>query len=116
MASQLSYWVLNVVDLEKAVAFYGDVFDWTFSEPGSAGGYHVLGSDPMGGIGPRGESGARSPNLLAFQPDDVDAAIERIRALGGTAEEPGGDASAHGRWIECTDDQGTPFALYTPAI
>jgi predicted enzyme related to lactoylglutathione lyase len=50
---------------------------------------------------------------LAFKPDDLDGAIERIRARGGSATESP-ESSGHGRWLECTDDQGTPFALYAP--
>ncbi|MEO6827440.1 MAG: VOC family protein [Microbacteriaceae bacterium] len=109
MTAQLSYWVLLVRDTDRAVDFYGPVLGWEFSEPGSAGGRHVLGSQPWGGIAAAdGETGA---SRLAFSTDDLDAAVERIRARGGTATEIAA-SSDHGRWIECTDDQGTAFALF----
>ncbi|SEB49101.1 hypothetical protein SAMN04489806_0837 [Paramicrobacterium humi] len=111
MTASVSYWVLRVADVDKAADFYREVFDWSFSEKGSGGGYHVLGSNPQGGIGPL--RSAHADNSLAFEPDDIDVAIERIRSRGGTAEEPGG-SSEHGRWVECADDQGTRFALYAP--
>lgn len=114
MTAQLSYWVLPVEDLDRAMTFFGTVLGWEFSEPGSAGGRHVLGSDPMGALGPAGGGNGRLRPSLAFQPDDLDAAVERVRELGGTAGEDPGNAG-HGRWIECVDDQGTPFALYAPA-
>jgi len=114
MTAQLSYWVLPVADTERAVAFFSAVLGWEFSEPGSMGGRHVLDSEPWGGIGPA-ESGGPSAPRLAFSPDDLDAAIARVRDLGGTATESA-EASGYGRWVECTDDQGTAFALFTAAV
>lgn len=114
MVTQLSYWVLPVADVEMAVTFFADAFGWEFSEPGSAGGRHVLGSDPQGGLAPARGAADRLRPSLAFQPNDLDAAIDRIRALGGSANESP-ESSGHGRWVECADDQGTPFALYEPS-
>lgn len=112
MTAQLSYWVLLVRDQDRAVEFFGQALGWEFSERGSAGGRHVLGSRPWGGIA--AADGVTSGSRLAFSLDDLDAAVDRVRALGGSATELAG-SSDHGRWIECTDDQGTAFALFTPA-
>lgn len=109
MAGQLTYWVLPVADPEKAMTFYGEVMGWSFSEPGSAGGRHVMESEPWGGIAGNDRV---STSTLAFGVDDIHAAVAKIRELGGTAEEPS-DAGGHGLWSECTDDQGTRFALFT---
>lgn len=114
MMAKLSYWVLRVDDVDRAKAFFEYVFGWSFSEKGSGGGYHVLDSDPHGGIGPGRAASGDAGNVLAFEVDDIDAAIHRIRLGGGTADEPGGATSAYGRWVECADDQGTRFALYSP--
>ena len=37
--------------------------------------------------------------------DDLDAALERVTALGGRIVHPGA------RWAICKDSEGTPFAL-----
>ncbi len=108
MPGQLTYWVLPVADQEKATAFFGDVMGWTWSEPGSAGGRHVMESEPWGGIA---SNDRVSTSTLAFGVDDMHAAVARIRELGGTAEDP--VDAGHGLWSECTDDQGTRFALFT---
>ena len=108
MPGQLTYWVLPVADEAKAVAFFGDVMGWTWSDPGEAGGRHVLESEPWGGIAP---SDRVSTATLAFGVADMAVAVARIRELGGTAEDP--VHSPHGLWAECTDDQGTRFALFT---
>jgi uncharacterized protein len=54
---------------------------------------------------------------LFFAVDDMDAAVERVRELGGTIEEMDveGDADAQarfGRFKLCRDDQGSYFGLH----
>jgi len=49
----------------------------------------------------------------------MDAALERVRELGGTVEEADvGDDEASvarfGRFKLCRDDQGSPFGLHQP--
>jgi predicted enzyme related to lactoylglutathione lyase len=50
---------------------------------------------------------------LSFRVDDIAAAVERVRAAGGRAGEPG--RRRFGLSAECTDDQGTTFRLWQPA-
>jgi predicted enzyme related to lactoylglutathione lyase len=45
-----------------------------------------------------------------FEVDDIEAALARIRELGGEAGEPGEIAS--GYMASCRDDQGTPFNVW----
>ena len=61
------------------------------------------------------ECGAESePGTLfiCYMVDDVDAAVIRVRDAGGDAEEPTDEP--YGRVASCTDDQGTPFAVFRP--
>ena len=58
---------------------------------------------------------------LFFRVDDIDAALARVRALGGTVEvlDIEGDTetrsrSRFGRFKLCRDDQGSPFGLHQP--
>lgn len=52
--------------------------------------------------------------------DDLDAAVARVRELGGTVEDlgDGGDseesAARFGRFKLCRDDQGSAFGLHEP--
>jgi predicted enzyme related to lactoylglutathione lyase len=50
---------------------------------------------------------------LSYRVDDIRAAVERVRAAGGLAGEPGREPS--GLTAECADDQGTTFRLWQPA-
>jgi predicted enzyme related to lactoylglutathione lyase len=51
------------------------------------------------------------PTLFCcYAVDDIDAAIDRVRIAGGSAEPPTDEP--FGRTANCVDDDGTPFALY----
>ena len=45
--------------------------------------------------------------------DDIAAAVERVRAAGGRADEP--ERKPDGLLAECADDQGATFRLWQPA-
>jgi predicted enzyme related to lactoylglutathione lyase len=50
---------------------------------------------------------------LSYRVDDIAAAVERVRAAGGHADEP--ERKPYGLLAECADDQGTTFRLWQPA-
>jgi predicted enzyme related to lactoylglutathione lyase len=50
---------------------------------------------------------------LSFRVDDIGAAVGRVRAAGGHADEP--DRKPFGLTAECLDDQGMTFRLWQPA-
>jgi uncharacterized glyoxalase superfamily protein PhnB len=49
---------------------------------------------------------------LCYRVDDVEAAVARVRAAGGTAGQIEG--KPHGLLVECADDQGAHFQLWQP--
>ena len=68
--------------------------------------------------GMHGGDAASSP-LLFFRVDDMEAALEQVRTLGGKVEDmnvEGDEASIErfGRFKLCRDDQGSPFGLHQP--
>lgn len=99
----VGYVSLWVPDQERAERFYSAVLGWDF-EPG---GHYVRGTVPSIGV-----QGGQSPATLfcCYAVDDVDAAIERVRAAGGQPGEPTDEP--WGRTANCTDNQGLPFAVY----
>lgn len=107
---QLGYFCVFLPDAERARAFYAGLFGWEF-EPGDGprGYHHAAHSAPPGGV-----LGGKEPELRAwFRVDDVRAAVARVRALGGRAEEP--QESPSGLSADCRDDQGVAFGLWQPA-
>ena len=102
--SQLGYFTLFVPDLPRATTFFSELFGWTV-EPGG----HIANIDPPGGIA--ASESLRTPTLY-FQVPDMDAAVARVEALGGSVLLRMTYAS--GDNAECTDDQGTRFDLFLP--
>ena len=114
MAGEPAFFELGVEDAQRGRAFYEGLFGWSF-EPGPSGAGFVIGTPTVpGGMHP-GDRGA-APYLF-FAVDDMDAAIERVRELGGSLEHvdvEGDDESVarFGRFQLCRDDQGSPFGLH----
>lgn len=103
MAGQLGYWSLNVADTERARRFFGAVFGWMFSPPGSQGGVHVEGS-----------SGGLHPATLGVSPcailvDDLTEAIDRVGELGGTVD--ASTVNLDFGYAEAADAVGASFGL-----
>ena len=106
MSSSVVWFELPAADTQRARDFYARLLGWTF-EPSGSDDYHMA-SEAGGAIyGAPGEKGL----LAYFGVEDIDAAVARVRALGGeagtTEEVPG-----IGRYARCADTEGNPFALY----
>jgi predicted enzyme related to lactoylglutathione lyase len=109
---QLGYFTIDTTDIDKARAFYGAVFGWTFDEASSHPNYaHVADSDPPFGF-TKVERAKDFPHLY-FRVDDVQALCERIVAQGGKAAVPSETRSGLTAVVE--DDQGVSFSLWRPA-
>ena len=116
MTGELGFFEIGVGDVERGRAFYEGLFGWKF-EPGPSGKGFVISTPNVAGGLHGGDAGA-APYVF-FQVDDVDAAVERVRELGGDVEdldvEGGEDSIAKfGRFKLCRDDQGSPFGLHQP--
>jgi predicted enzyme related to lactoylglutathione lyase len=100
----LSYLTLQVVDSARFREFYGSVLGWTFTGGRMEDGWSVVGVSPMTGMHGGNPTAAAVP---MWKVDDVAAAVERVRAAGGTATDP--ERQPYGTTAECTDDQGVRF-------
>lgn len=116
---EFSWHELMTTNYNAASEFYRAVLQWeTLSEfdMGPMGVYHLFGQkgQTYGGMFTKPDHVPR-PNWLHYiRVDDVNAAAEKVAANGGAVilaptEVPGGD-----RIAQCTDPQGTMFALHTP--
>ena len=103
------YVSFQVPDLERAQAFYGAVLGWTFAPAERPEARRVVDSVPLTGL----LGGHERGNLvLCWRVDDVAAAAETVRDLGGTATDP--VEMPYGTTSDCTDDQGMAFYLWQP--
>jgi predicted enzyme related to lactoylglutathione lyase len=115
---------IDVDDLDRAVAFYRDAMGLTPGRRLGAGWVEMLGAstpidllaNPPGsgccGEGSQGRDYRRhwTPVHLDFVVTDVDAAIERVRAGGGTLDRPIQER-AWGRMANIADPFGNGFCL-----
>ncbi len=104
-------------DLAQGFAFYNDLFGWETKEEvdiGEYGMYRIFGraGPPIGGMMARPPEMPVGAWLFYVRVDDIDEAVERVKASGGQVhngpmEVPGGD-----RVAQCRDPQGAAFALH----
>ena len=87
------FWAgLLAAELQPRTAEQGE--GWQTNEGGAAIGVHARGRGP-----------GDSFSLPYFAVADLDAAVERVVALGGSIIHPGE------RWTICRDSEGSPFGL-----
>jgi uncharacterized glyoxalase superfamily protein PhnB len=101
---------MMVRDSGQARDFYQAVLQVPFSS-GHPGAWRTENTTPPLSILPA--AGAQQPVQLSYRVDDIGAAVERVRAAGGQADQP--ERRQFGMTAACTDDQGTAFRLWQPA-
>jgi uncharacterized glyoxalase superfamily protein PhnB len=107
----VSYVTMVVADDEATKSFYGAVFGWQW-QAGSAP--HAWGPVGHGGaeFGIWGDQSQRPEVQLCYRVNDVETAVERVRAAGGQAEEI--ERRPYGLMANCVDDQDAHFQLWQP--
>ena len=97
-------------DARRAREFYQAVLQVPFSA-GHSGAWRTEETSPPLGIVPSEETAPKVQ--LSYRVDDITAAVERVRAAGGQADEP--ERKPFGLGADCVDDQGAAFRLWQPA-
>ena len=111
----IDYIELASVDLERAKAFYGEAFGWTFTDYGDSYTCFELGAVNGGITTEREAVGAGKGSLVALHTSDLDGARERVESAGGMIvvepfEFPGG------RRFQFTDPDGNEIAVWTEPV
>jgi predicted enzyme related to lactoylglutathione lyase len=111
MAGQLVHFEIPAQDTARAKGFYADLFGWKFESYEGPMEYHMTqaGGDPGGGLYPA-QSSEKGP-IVYFDVDDMDAAVARVRELGGEAEDKHPIPSI-GWFARCKDTEGNTFSLF----
>jgi predicted enzyme related to lactoylglutathione lyase len=105
-AGRVAWFELPAKDTKRAQAFYGGLFGWQF-QPYEGQDYHIA-FEAGGAIANAPEQ--KYP-LIHFGTDDIDAAVARVRELGGEADEKQ-DVPGFGHYAYCSDTEGNRFGLY----
>lgn len=118
--SLVAWHQLHSRDADQSWADYSALFDWKEAGKVDAdppGGHRLftwdLGVGPMGSIANTARwPGVHTHWLFYWAVEDIDAAIARVRKLGGKAHDPI-DFPAVGRVSACDDPEGAAFGLVT---
>ncbi|GHF58559.1 putative glyoxalase superfamily protein PhnB [Amycolatopsis bartoniae] len=107
---EAGYFTFQVPDDEAAKEFYGGVLGWQFSPGHVEHGWGIEGNGLFGGLwgGPGRQVGWK----VMYAVDDLDAALARVRELGGQAGDV--ERQPYGLSAECVDNQGIEFWLWQP--
>jgi hypothetical protein len=100
---------VGVRDAGKAKAFYAGLLGWSFEGTKGENAW-IETSGVRGGLHDEDEA---SNIVLYFRVPDIEAAVRRVRELGGAAEDPAQPGTG-GRFTMCRDDQGVVFGLHQP--
>ena len=112
------WYELMTTDMEAARAFYASVVGWNArnaSASGPAYSLFTIGDLPVAGLGGVPENARRTgatPHWIGYVAvDDVDAAVDRVRRLGGTVHVRPTDVPGVSRFSAVADPQGATLAL-----
>ena len=94
-------------DPDRARRFWSNLLGAEFVDRGKAEGrgWQTHTAEPDIGIHERGTGPGDTVSLPYFTIANMDAAIDQVKALGGSVIHPGS------RWAICRDSEGSPFGL-----
>jgi predicted enzyme related to lactoylglutathione lyase len=97
---------------DASLDFWGGMFGWQFQAfPGGAGEYHMTRlAETQGAAITNMEPGKKGMRPY-FGVDDIDSGVDRVRELGGQADEKM-PVPAMGWFATCRDPQGNEFGLW----
>lgn len=90
--------------------FFAALFGWRAEQMGG-GNANFAGPGLRAGLHAGDDTRAI---VVYFAVTDIDAAVFRVRDLGGMADDAGPDQQGFGRFAAATDPQGVPFGLHQP--
>ncbi|GAB2491599.1 VOC family protein [Nocardiopsis aegyptia] len=107
---------ITVDDLDRAARFYASAFDWTSAPSPFVDGYRTVDTGPGEGIDCALMSRAHQSQaaVVWLEVEDMDAALERVAAAGGTADHPVHDLPGRGRVAYVNDSEGNLLGLKEP--
>lgn len=121
---QFCWQELATNDLQASKRFYREMFGWNFKDGGGGAGEDGfeypefrLGDDyPMGGMYQMPPEMQKPPHWISYVAvDDVDAAAEKVKELGGSVLVPPTDIPNVGRFAMVADPTGAAFSIVTLA-
>jgi uncharacterized protein len=111
MTGNVVHYEISAADVDRAQGFWSGLFGWEFGESAMPEGEYRMartGEQSGAALSSFGEPG--HPNVY-FDVDDMDAAIARVRELGGQADDKQ-PVPTMGWFTACHDTEGNAFSLW----
>jgi predicted enzyme related to lactoylglutathione lyase len=107
MDASLSLVEFPADDTDRALRFWSGVLGAELGERSETEGrgWQTRSERPAVGVHERGTGPGDTVSLPYFAVDDLEAALEQVRSLGGSVVHPGE------RFAVCRDSEGSPFGL-----
>jgi predicted enzyme related to lactoylglutathione lyase len=113
MPGQVAHVEIPADDTAKGREFWRGLFGWGFEAFTGPFEYHMTQiSEQTGGAITNMEPGKRGPRIY-FEVEEINAGAERVKELGGEADEPR-PVPNMGSFAVCKDTRGTTSASGTP--
>ena len=109
MPGSPSHFEIGVPNARRAKTFYGELLGWSFDATTGDNAW-IETDDVRGGLHDNDDA---ANIVVYFRVLDIEAAVRRVRELGGEADDPGPEGEG-GRFVSCRDDQGVQFGLHQP--
>jgi len=124
MPNRIVHFEIEATDRDRASKFYSQAFGWQMQQMGEdMGGYVVVTTgDPKepgginGGIYVNPAGGKKELNAFScvVGVDNIDQAIEKVKAAGGQVEGEKMDIPGIGTFARCKDTEGNTFTMLQP--
>jgi predicted enzyme related to lactoylglutathione lyase len=111
MAGQPVHVEIPADDTGKGREFWGSLFGWEFQEFPGPFEYHMARITDQAGAAITNMEPGKHGIRTYFDVDDINAAVARVKELGGQANDPG-PVPNMGWFATCTDPQGNEFGLW----
>ena len=112
MAGEIVHIEFPAADADRAAAFWGGLFGWSFGDSQMEGFDYRMArtSDSSGAAVFPSDDRSGYPNFY-FDTPDIDASIAKVRELGGEAAEKS-PVPSYGWFAACKDSEGNNFHLW----
>ena len=119
MPHPVVHWEISGRDGEQLQKFYGQLFDWNIQvDPQMQ--YGMVSTGGQGGINggiyvnPAGGKKELNAFSCVVGVDNIDQAIEKVKAAGGQVEGEKMDIPGIGTFARCKDTEGNTFTMLQP--
>jgi len=111
MAGAIVHYEISATDVDRAQGFWGGLFGWEFGASVMPDGdYRMARTGEQSGVALSSYGDPGHPNVY-FDVDDMDAAVARVRELGGQADDKQ-PVPQMGWFAACRDTEGNAFSLW----